>query len=266
MMPVAHDALTARLAEKAGFKLICSAGYANSASLIGMPDIELLTLTEMVEAAARMCQAVSIPVFADGDTGHGGPLNVMRTVRLHERAGCCGLFIEDQVSPKRCGHMAGKQVVQAEEMLSRLGAALDAREDRDFAIMARTDARAVEGLDAAIDRAKRYRRAGADITFVEAPLSEVELARIPREVGGVCMANMIPGGRTPLLPAKQLHRMGYKMVAYPTVLTYAVAKAAQRALEALAREEMPPSDGSLMEFQEFNRLLGLEELRELEKR
>lgn len=266
MMPVAHDALTARLAERAGFQIICSAGYANSAALIGMPDIELLTLTEMVDVAARLCQAVSIPVFADGDTGHGGLLNVRRTVRLHEQAGCCGLFIEDQVSPKRCGHMAGKQVVSEEEMLSRLGAALDAREDKDFVIMARTDARSVLGLDAAIDRAKRYRQAGADMTFVEAPTSEDELRRIPREVGGLCMANMIPGGRTPLLAAAALQRMGYKVAAYPTVLTYAVAKAAQRTLAALIENGLPPADGSLMEFQEFNELLGLEELRAVERR
>ncbi len=266
MMPVAHDALTARLAEKAGFQVICSAGYANSAALIGMPDIELLTLTEMVDVASRLCQAVAIPVFADGDTGHGGPLNVRRTVRLHEQAGCCGLFIEDQVSPKRCGHMTGKQVVPEEEMLSRLGAALDARQDKDFVIMARTDARSVDGLDAAIERAKRYRQAGADMTFVEAPTSEDELRRIPREVGGLCMANMLPGGRTPLLSAAALRLMGYKMVAYPTVLTYAVAKAAQNTLAALLKNGLPPADGSLMEFQEFNELLGLEELRAKERR
>lgn len=259
MMPVAYDALTARIAERAGFRLLCSAGYANSASLMGARDLGLLTLTEMADAASRMCQSVTVPVLADGDTGHGGTLNVRRTVRLHERAGCCGLILEDQAAPKRCGHMSGKSVVPVEEMLARLGAAMDAREDEDFAIVARTDARASEGFAAALERARSYLAAGADVIFVEAPQTVEELERVPREVGGPCMANMIPGGRTPVLPASSLRAMGYRIAAYPTVLPHAVAKAAERSMAALFKDGVPPQDGSLMDFEEFNRMLGPDE-------
>ena len=182
MIPVAHDALCARIAERAGFKAIFTAGYANTASLLGKPDVSLLALTEMVDCASRICDAVNIPVFADGDTGHGNVTNVVRTVKLFEKAGVAGLFLEDQVEPKRCGHMAGKRVIPPEEMVAKIKAALDARSDPDLIIMARTDALAVNDLEDAIYRGNLYAEAGADLIFVEAPMSIEQLGKITREV------------------------------------------------------------------------------------
>lgn len=265
MIPVAHDALCARIAEQSGFKAIFTAGYANSAALLGKPDISLLTLTEMVDVASRIADAVNIPVFADGDTGHGNVTNVIRTVKLFEKAGVAGLFIEDQVEPKRCGHMAGKQVIPAEEMIAKLRAALDARSDPDFVIMARTDALAVVGIDDAIHRARLYREAGADLIFVEAPESVEQMRRIIREVKAPHMVNMLPGGRTPLLTAKELQEIGYSVVAYATACTYAIARAVKDLFETLHRTGTTSGiEDRMMNFDEFNRLVGLEEIRELE--
>src|SRR5206468_13121843 len=178
----AHDVFTARLIEAAGLETVFLGGFGTSASLLGLPDVGFLTLTEMADAVRRTAQRVSIPVVADGDTGHGDLHNVVRTVREFEQAGAAGILLEDQVAPKRCGHFEGKQVIPAEEMVLKLRAALDARRDPDFVIIARTDARAVEGIDAAIDRANHYGETGADVCFIEAPESRAELDRIPREV------------------------------------------------------------------------------------
>jgi len=266
MMPVAHDALCARIAEQSGFKAIFTAGYANSAALLGMPDVSLLTLTEMVEAASRIADAVSIPVFADGDTGHGSIANVMRTVQQFEKAGVAGLFIEDQVHPKRCGHMAGKQVIAPREMVSKIKAALDARQDPDFIIMARTDAIAVNGIDDAIQRANLYRDAGADLIFVEAPESVEQMRRIIREVDAHHMANMLPGGKTPLLNARELQVIGYSAVAYATACTYTIAKAVRELFESLHKTGTTAGfEDRMMSFDEFNRLVGLERIREQEE-
>lgn len=265
MIPVAHDALCARIAEQSGFKAVFSAGYANSAALLGMPDVSLLTLTEMAEAASRMVDAVNIPVFADGDTGHGNVTNVIRTVRLFEKAGVAGLFLEDQVYPKRCGHMAGKQVIAPEEMVSKLRAALDARSDPDLVITARTDALAVNGIEDAIHRANLYREAGADLIFVEAPESVEQMRRITGEVDAPHMVNMLPGGRTPTLTSKELEEIGYSVVAYATACTYAVALAARELFETLKRTGTTAGlDERMMTFDEFNRLVGLEEIRKAE--
>src|SRR5512136_2915204 len=204
MIPGVHDALCARIAEKVGFKAIFTAGYANSAALLGRPDVSLLTLTEMVDIASRIVDAVNIPVFADGDTGHGNVTNVIRTVKLFEKAGVAGIFIEDQVEPKRCGHMVGKQVISEEKMVAKIKAALDARSDPDLIVMARTDALAVNGLEDAINRANLYREAGADLIFVEAPETVKQMRRITMEVKAPTSVNMIPGGMTPLLTAKEL--------------------------------------------------------------
>ena len=176
---------------------------------MGKPDISFLTLIEMVDHIARLTDTVDIPVFVDGDTGHGGVLNVARTVREFERAGAAGLFIEDQVFPKRCGHMEGKQVVGREDMLAKIKAALDARNDSDLVIMARTDALAVLGVDEAIERGILYREAGADLIFVEAPRSIEEMRRINREIDAPTLANNVEGGQTPFLPAKELEGLGY---------------------------------------------------------
>lgn len=261
-MPVVHDALSAVIAEKAGFKAIAAAGYANSASLLGRPDIGLLTLTEMTECARRIVDAVSLPVFADGDAGHGGVNNVMRTVSLFEKAGVQALMLEDQISPKRCGHMSGKRVVGTEEMTLRLKAALRARTVDDMLIVARTDALQEHGLEEAIERSNTYLDNGADMVFIEAPTSREQLQMIPRRVKGPVMANMIPGGVTPLCSAMELEKMGYSLVAYPTVCTHAMAKAAQRVLQHLVRTGDAESiSDQLMGFKELHALMGLEDIR-----
>jgi 2-methylisocitrate lyase-like PEP mutase family enzyme len=265
MIPVAHDALCARIAEKSGFKAVFTAGYANSAALLGKPDVSLLTLTEMTDAASRIADAVNIPVFADGDTGYGNVTNVIRTVKLFEKAGVAGLFIEDQTDPKRCGHMCGKGVISPCEMAAKLRAALDARSDPDFVIMARTDALAVNGIDDAIARANLYRKAGADLIFVEAPESVEQMKKIIMEAKAPHMVNMLPGGRTPMLTAKELQDIGYSVVAYATACTYAIAKAVSDLFETLYKTGTTESfEDRMMMFDEFNRLVGLEEIRKIE--
>src|SRR5919202_853770 len=211
----AHDVFTARLIELAGLETVFVGGFGTSASLLGLPDVGFLTLTEMADAVRRMAQRVAIPVVADGDTGHGDLHNVVRTVREFEAAGASGILLEDQVTPKRCGHFQGKQVIPAEEMVLKFQAALSARRDPDFVIIARTDVRAVEGIDAAIARANRYAAAGADVCFIEAPESRQELERIPREVRFPLLVNMLTGGVTPILPAHELQQLGYKILVCP---------------------------------------------------
>jgi methylisocitrate lyase len=262
MLPGVHDALTLRLAEQAGFEAVTCGGYAATASLLGAPDVAQLGMSEMAEMYARLCDLTELPVFADADTGYGGTANVARTVRAFERAGVAGLFIEDQVAPKRCGHMEGKRVVPVEAMVAKIKAALDARSDNDLVVMARTDARAVEGLEAAVERAQIYREAGADLLFVEAPLTPEEMAYICAEVPGPCMANNVEGGLTPILPAAALEEIGYAMVAYPVAASYAIAYAVAGLYEALARDGT--SDGwrqNMVDFASFNELVGLSQLR-----
>ncbi len=262
LLPGAHDALAAKIADQAGFQAVTCGGYAASASLLGAPDVGQLSMSEMAELYARLCDAVSIPVFADGDTGYGNTTNVARTVRAYERAGVAGLFIEDQVSPKRCGHMAGKRVVPAAEMVGKLRAALDARLDGDLVVMARTDARAVEGIDAAIERAGLYLETGVDMIFVEAPQSVEEMRRICSEIEAPCFANYLEGGRTPLLSAKELEAIGFAVVAYPVSATYAIARALQEVYAILKRDGDTESVRErMLEFDEFNRLVGLDDLR-----
>lgn len=266
MIPVAHDALCATIAAKAGFKAIFTAGYANSAALLAKPDVDLLTLTEMVDCAWRIVDAVDVPVLADGDTGHGNVTNVARTVRQFEKAGVAGLFIEDQVSPKRCGHMAGKRVIPAEEMVAKLKAALDARQDPDLIIMARTDALGVHGVDDAVGRAVLYRETGADMIFVEAVESVEQMDRVIAEVNAPHMANMVPGGKTPLLPAKELEEIGYAVVAYPTANTYIIARAVTDFYVELQRTgTLKGFENRMFDFEEFNQLVGLLEIREKEE-
>jgi 2-methylisocitrate lyase-like PEP mutase family enzyme len=267
VMPGAHDTLTATIVEQAGFKAVTIGGYAASASLLGRPDVSLLTLTEMVEFVRRMVDAVHIPVFADGDTGHGGVLNVIRTVREMERSGAAGMFIEDQDFPKRCGHMEGKEVIAREEMVAKVKAAVDARVDPDFIIMARTDALAVEGIDAAVERANAYREAGADLLFVEAPESVEHMRVITRGVRGPCLANNIEGGKSPVLSAHELQDIGYSVVVFPVAVTYAVARATQDLMVALRDTGTTrPMWDRMVDFQEFARIVDLAGLRQMEKR
>jgi 2,3-dimethylmalate lyase len=262
MIPGVADPLCAKLAQQAGFKAVFLSGYAASAELLGAPDVGLLTMTEMVECARRIADAVDLPVFADGDNGHGNATNVTRTMRQFELAGVAAIFFEDQVAPKRCGHMSGKQVIPAAEMTAKIRAAVDARADGDLLIMARTDALAVNGLDDALERMHRYLEAGADMSFVESPESVEQMQRITREIAAPNMANMVPGGKTPILTATQLQELGFAVAAYPTMLTYSMARAAERALGHLqSRGTMAGLEDSMMDFGEFNRLIGLDQLR-----
>jgi methylisocitrate lyase len=263
-IPGVADALGARLAERAGFHAVFLSGYAASASLLGAPDVGLLSVTEMVECARRISDAVSIPVFADGDNGHGNATNTMRTMRQFERAGVAAIFFEDQVSPKRCGHMSGKQVIPSEEMVAKIRGAVDARVDPDLMVMARTDALSVNGIDDAIERMHRYLEAGANWSFVESPTSIEEMRRITREIPAPNMANMVTGGKTPLLRARELQDLGFAIAAHPTLLIYAMGHAAQRALEHLRSTGTAAGFTDSMTFEEFNQMIGLQELRNKE--
>ena len=266
VMPVAYDAVAAKITEQVGFKAIALGGYATSASLLGKPDMSLLTLTEIVNHARNIAEAVSIPVFADGDTGHGNVINVIRMVRELEKAGLAGFFIEDQVFPKRCGHLEGKQVVAAEEMIAKIKAAVDTREDPDFVIMARTDALAIYGLDEAIDRANKYREAGADLLFVEAPTSKEEMIRINEEINGPTMAIQGEGAKTPLVNVKELESLGYSVVVYPGSALYAAAWAVRKVMEELlAKGTTAGYLNKMLTFNDFNHMIGLPEVMEKEK-
>jgi len=266
LIPGVGDALGARLVERAGFKAVFLSGYAASASLLGAPDIGLLTMTEMADCARRIADAVEIPLFADGDNGHGNVNNVARTMRQFEKAGVAAIFFEDQVLPKRCGHMSGKQVIPAPEMAAKIRAAVDARIDSDLLIMARTDALSVHGIDDAIGRMHLYLEAGADLSFVESPGSLDEMRRITREIAAPNMANMVGGGNTPLLAAKELEQLGFSIAAYPVLTTYAMVRAAERALEHLKSRETIADFTDTLDFSAFNELIGLEEMRAKEAR
>ncbi len=265
VLPGVHDALTLRLAEQAGFQAVACGGYSATASLLGAPDVQQLTMTEMADMYARLCDATELPLFADGDTGYGNTTNVARTVRAYERAGVAGLFIEDQESPKRCGHMEGKRVIPAAEMAAKLKAALDARVDADLIICARTDARAAHGLDDAIARCQLYREAGADLLFVDAPVSVEELRRVCSEIDGPCFANLVEGGKTPILSARQLEAMGFAAVTWPVSASYAIAHAVAEVYAALMRDGTTNAvRDRMVDFAAFNSLIGLEQVREAE--
>ena len=255
-----HDVFTAKVMEQAGLPLLFLGGFGASASSYGLPDLGLLGLAEMADAARRMTGAVSVPVIVDGDTGYGSVSNVIRTVREFERAGAAGMLLEDQVFPKRCGHFAGKQVIPVEEMETKLKAALDARRDPDFVVIARTDARAVEGLDAAIDRANRYAQLGADLVFVEAPQTEAELARIAREIESPQLANMLVGGATPILSACELERLGFKIVVSPVESLTITAFAVQQLSRAMLDEgRVDGLTDRMSSFTDIKRLLGVDD-------
>jgi 2-methylisocitrate lyase-like PEP mutase family enzyme len=256
-----HDVFTARILEDAGIELLFLGGFGVSASVLGLPDVGLTTLTEMTEAVRRMTDRLSVPLIADGDTGHGDLHNVARTVRDFERAGASGMLLEDQVAPKRCGHFSGKQVIPADEMLDKLNTALDTRDDPGFVIIARTDARAVEGLDAAIERARRYGEAGADVCFVEAPQSVDELATIARDVPYPQLANMLPGGVTPILPADELQQLGFRIVVDPVGTLLATGHVVRQLAEAMLNEgRVDHLSSQMLGFDEVKRLLGLDEI------
>lgn len=264
----AHDTFTALLMEQAGIPLVFLGGFGAAASLLGLPDLNFPTLTEMADAARRMAGRVRIPVIVDGDTGHGDLIHVQRTVREFERAGAAGMLLEDQLAPKRCGHFEDKSLVSAEEMVLRLRAALEARRDPDFLIIARTDARAVLGFDEAVARANRYREAGADVLFIEAPESVEELERIPREVPGPHLVNLLSAGRTPILPAAELERLGYRIAVAPIESLLVTARALQELCAAFQErgrvDHLVPE--RMASFQEVKQILGLDEYLELRSR
>jgi len=219
LVPGAYDALSARLVEHAGFDAVYMSGFGATASLLGMPDVGLLSLPDMVDNAGRMARAVDVPLISDADTGYGNAINVARTVQQFERAGVAAIHLEDQVSPKRCGHMSGKQVVPVEEMVEKVSAAVAARRDPDFVLIARTDVRAVQGLDVALKRAQAYLDAGADVLFVEAPETEDEVA----EVAGAfpdtpLLFNWVERGRTPMMPLERIAELGFSIVLFPVGL------------------------------------------------
>ena len=266
IMPGAHDSLVARIIEKVGFQAVTLGGYPATAGLLGKPDVSLLTMSEMVEYTHRICEAVDIPVFTDGDTGYGNVTNVFRTVKEMEHAGVAGMFIEDQVFPKRCGHMEGKQVISTEEMVGKIRAALDARTDPDFVIMARTDALAVHGIEEAIHRGNVYRETGADLIFVEALQSVEEMGRINREIDAPTMASNIEGGKSPLLSAKELEEIGFNVVVFPISSTYCIAKTAMDLMKELKEKGTTKSFvDRMITFSHFNSLVGLEEIRNREE-
>jgi 2,3-dimethylmalate lyase len=266
LAPGAYDALSARLAEHAGFSAVYMTGFGASASLLGRPDVGLLSFAEMAGHARRLVQAVGVPVIADADDGYGNPLNVMRTVREYAAAGVAALHVEDQVAPKRCGHMDGKDVIDASEMVEKVRAAVEARGDDGPLIIARTDARAVEGLEAALERVRRYREAGADALFVEAPETEAEIEAVAAAFPDVPLVfNWIDGGKTPGLPLDRLRERGFALVIFPLTTLLAASRAVAGAL-AQIRADGTPVALDVPEFDAFTDMIGLPELRALEAR
>jgi carboxyvinyl-carboxyphosphonate phosphorylmutase len=266
--PGAFDPLSARLVEEAGFPAVYMTGFGTSAALLGRPDVGLLTMTEMVGNAGRIAACVDVPVIADADTGYGNPLNVIRTVGAYEAAGVAGIHIEDQVAPKKCGHMEGKLVIPAEEMAEKVRAAADARSQPEFVIIARTDARAVEGLDRALQRGRMYREAGADVLFIEALTSEAEAEEAVRAFPGVpLLFNWAEGGKTPPIGLDRLKEMGYRIVIFPIGTLLAATGAMRRILQEIARAGTPAAImHELPTFAEFVDFIGLPEVREAEQR
>jgi 2-methylisocitrate lyase-like PEP mutase family enzyme len=260
IMPGVYDALSAKIAARAGFEVIFITGYSLSATLLGEPDFGLLTQTEVVSAARRICSVVDKPVIVDADTGYGNAINVIRTVEDLIRAGAAGMFLEDQVWPKRCGHMKGKQVIPLDEQLKKLTAAVEARGDNDFFIVARTDSRQALGLKEAITRGIAFKQAGADAVFIEAPETKEEMKEISKHVPGPLVANMLERGVTPLLEPRELKDLGFDLVVWPLAPLYAVAKSLTDVYTTLRRNgstlEMLDH---LMPFNEFNGIVGLDE-------
>ena len=261
-MPCCFDALSGKMIEQAGFNLTFMSGFAASASRIGAPDLGLMSYGEVVDHARNITDATSIPLIADGDTGYGNAMNVIRTVSGLAKAGCAGVLIEDQLAPKRCGHTPGKEVVGREEAFDRIKAAVDARENGDdILIMARTDANHTYGLTEALERAQKFHDLGADILFVEAPKNEEEMKQICSELPGCKMANIVEGGLTPNIPMSELNEMGYQIAAYPLTLLSASMRAMKNALANLKSDT--PRDKDILNFSELRDIIGFEEYYEI---
>lgn len=265
VMPGVYDALSAKIANRAGFEVIFITGYSLSATMLGEPDFGLLTQTEMLSAAERICAVVDTPVIVDADTGYGNAINVVRTVKELVRAGAAGMFLEDQVWPKRCGHMKGKQVIPLEEHLKKLKAAMDARQGGDLYIVARTDARQALGLREAIQRGIAFKEAGADAVFIEAPETKEEMREIARNVPGPLVANMIERGVTPLMGPEELKALGFQLIVWPLAPLYASAKALKDVYTTLRQKGTTQEMlDRLIPFNEFHEIVGLEQKYELD--
>jgi 2-methylisocitrate lyase-like PEP mutase family enzyme len=264
MAPGAYDTLTARLVEQAGFEAVYLTGGGYSRAN-GYPDLGLLTLSENARFIGLTVEAVGIPVIADADTGYGNAINVIRTVREYEKSGVAGFHIEDQVSPKKCGHYEGKEVISLAEMVGKIRAAVDTRQDPDLIIIARSDARAIEGLQASIDRVNAFLEAGADVGFVEAPQNVEELRIVGRQVRGPALVNVFEGGKTPMVPASELEAMGFRLGIYPSQTHRAAIRAAQKVLSALKEDgDTRRIEGELATFQEREDAVGTARWRALE--
>ena len=265
--PGCFDGLSARLVEEAGFEAAYLSGGAVARSM-GIPDIGLVTMSEVIERAAQVVSVIKIPVIADADTGYGNAANLVRAVREFERVGVAAIHIEDQITPKRCGHLDGKEVIPLSEMEMKLAAALDSRTDPDFSIIARTDARGVHGFDDAIRRARAFAQLGVDAIFVEAPQSEAELAEIPRQLPDIpLLVNVFKGGKTPMLPVERLERMGYRIAIYPSETQRAGIYAMRQTLALLKREGTTEAmDETLTTFKERDKIVGLDDWQDLERR
>ncbi|HSL13756.1 MAG TPA: oxaloacetate decarboxylase [Nitrososphaeraceae archaeon] len=267
ILPGVYDALTAKIAEDVGFETAFQTGYGTSASLLGMPDFGFLNAGETLENAKRIINSVNIPILVDIDTGYGNPLNVWKIVKDLERIGANGIFLEDQVWPKRCGHMTGKTVIPKEEYILKLNAAMDAREDNEFIIVARTDSLAQFGIEEAIERGKEYKRIGADVIFIEAPKSIDQMELIAKEIKAPLLANMIEEGITPNLTADQLRKIGFKMVVFPLSALYSATFAIKQTLQTLKKTGTTKElKNKMITFQEFNDLVNLSVYRKLEKK
>ncbi len=269
LVPGVFDALSAKIAERVGFEVIFHTGYGTAASLLAQPDVGLVSFGEMVDRVTSICRAVNVPVICDADTGYGNAVNVYRTVKEYIWAGASGMIVEDQAWPKRCGHMMGKETIAREESLGKIRAAIDARDevDSDVIIVARTDAIATEGLQEAIARVKEFKKAGADIIFLEAPKSYEQLGEISKQINAPMLLNQIERGATPLLPFDRAEQLGFKIVLYPLTSLYAAAKGIRDSLEYLKKKKTSEGfQNNLIPFSDFNTLVGYEEFHDLEMR
>jgi len=267
IIPGVYDAIGAKIAEKIGFEAMFQTGFGTSATLLGMPDYGFIGATETLDNARRICNAVSAPVIIDSDTGYGNALSVWKLVRELESAGASGIFLEDQRWPKRCGHMQGKEVIAQEEYTEKLGAALDARQSKDFIIVARTDARATKGLDVAIERGVQNKKTGADAIFIEAPRSLEEMKIIGKAINAPLVANMIEGGATPMSSAKTLDKLGFKIILYPLSVLFANTFATMNILRELKKTGTTAKfKQKVVNFDQFNDLVELPKFQKLEKK
>jgi methylisocitrate lyase len=265
VIPGVYDAIGAKIAEKVGFDAMFQTGYGTSATLFGMPDYGFIGATETVDNARRISNAVSVPVIVDSDTGYGNALSVWKLVKELETAGAAGIFLEDQKWPKRCGHMQGKEVIAQEEYTEKLGAAIDARENKDFIIVARTDSRATEGLETAIERGLQNKKTGADAVFIEAPRSLEEMKQIGKEIKAPLVANMIEGGATPMNSAQTLNKIGFNIILYPLSVLFANTFATMNILQELKNTGTTAKyKQKVVDFDQFNNLVELDKFKKME--